>query len=106
MTSVCGLAQGDPCGQWARGSNRGQEPQVYFWRTAAGAEVDVVVQAEGSLIPIEVKLSATPNLGMARGIEAFRRDFRTRAAKGYVIHAGDVRLPLSPDATALPVADF
>ncbi|MCX5676496.1 MAG: ATP-binding protein [Planctomycetota bacterium] len=86
--------------------NRGQEPQVYFWRTAAGAEVDVVVQAEGSLIPIEVKLSATPNLGMARGIEAFRRDFYKRAAKGYVVHAGDVRLPLSPDATALPFADF
>jgi len=86
--------------------NRGQEPQVYFWRTAAGTEVDVVVQAEGSLIPIEVKLSATPNLGMVRGIEAFRRDFHKRAAKGYVVHAGDVRLPLSPDATALPFADF
>jgi hypothetical protein len=86
--------------------NRGQEPQVYFWCTAAGAEVDVVVQAEGSLSPIEVKLSATPNLGMVRGIEAFRRDLHKRAAKGYGVHAGDVRLPLSPDATALPFADF
>jgi predicted AAA+ superfamily ATPase len=86
--------------------NRGQEPQVYFWRTAAGAEVDVVVQTEERLIPVEVKLSATPNLGMARGIEAFRRDFHKRAAKGYVVHAGDVRLPLGPDATALPFGDF
>ena len=64
------------------------------------------VQAEGSLIPIEVKLSATPNLGMVRGIEAFRRDFPKRAAKGYVVHAGDMWLPLGPDATALPFADF
>jgi len=86
--------------------NRGEEPQVYFWRTAAGAEVDVVVQAGGNLIPIEVKLSATPNPGMARGIEAFRRDFPKRAAKGYVVHTGGVRLPLGPDATALPLADL
>jgi len=86
--------------------NRGQEPQIWFWRTAAGAEVDVVVQAEGNLIPIEAKLSATPNPGMARGIEAFRRDFRKRAARGYVVHTGDVRLPLGSDATAFPLADL
>jgi hypothetical protein len=28
--------------------HRGQDPQVYFWRTAAGAEVDIVV-AGGSV---------------------------------------------------------
>src|SRR6266700_760452 len=39
--------------------NRGEEPQVYFWRTSAGLEVDMVVEAGGKLIPIEVKLSAT-----------------------------------------------
>ena len=86
--------------------HRGQEPQVNFWRTAAGAEVDLVVQAEGGLVPVEVKLSATPNVGMARGIESFRRDFGKRAAKGYVVHAGDVRLPLGPDATALPFGNL
>lgn len=43
---------------------------------------------------------------MARGIESFRRDFGKRAAKGYVVHAGDVRLPLGPDATALPFGNL
>ncbi len=38
--------------------HRGQDPQVYFWRTAAGAEVDIVLSGGGRLIPIEVKLSA------------------------------------------------
>ncbi len=42
------------------GSHRGQEPQVYFWRTASGAEVDIVVAEGQRLIPLEVKLSATP----------------------------------------------
>ena len=43
---------------------------------------------------------------MARGIETFRRDLGDRAAKGYVVHPSDVRLPLSPDATALPLAEL
>jgi hypothetical protein len=86
--------------------HQGLEPQVYFWRTASGTEVDVVVQSEDELIPIEVKLSATPNPVMARGIEAFRRDFPRQATKGYVVHTGDVRLPLGPDAVALPFAEL
>lgn len=84
-------------------THRGREPQVYFWRTSAGEEVDLIVEAEGKLVPIEVKLSATPRRAMAAGIEAFRRDFGDRSAKGYVVHPGSVRLPLGPDATALPI---
>jgi hypothetical protein len=86
--------------------NRGMEPQVYFWRTSTGTEVDVVVESEGRLIPVEVKLSATPTPGMARGIEMFRKDIGDRAAKGYVVHPGDVRLPLGPDAMSLPLAEL
>jgi len=86
--------------------NRGVEPQVWFWRTSAGAEVDVVVESEGRLVPVEVKLSATPTPGMARGIEMFRRDLGDRAAKGYVVHPGDMWLPLGPGATALPLAEL
>jgi uncharacterized protein len=41
-------------------THRGEEPQVYFWRTAAGAEVDLVVEKAGKLIPVELKLSAAP----------------------------------------------
>ncbi len=66
----------------------------------------MVVKSEGRLVPVEVKLSATPAPGMARGIAMFRIDMGDRAAKGYIVHPGDVRLPLSPDATALPLADL
>ena len=87
-------------------AHRGEEPRVYFWRTSAGTEVDIVVEAGGGLIPIEVKSSATPKPDMARSIAAFRRDFAARAAKGYVVHPGDVRLPLGPDAVALPFGEL
>ena len=40
--------------------HRGLVPRVFFWRTRAGTEVDIVVEYDGKLVPIEVKLSAPP----------------------------------------------
>ena len=86
--------------------NRGEEPQVHFWRTSAGAEVDLVVETGGKLIPMEVKLSATPRPAMASGIRAFQEDLGENAGSGFVIHPGEVRLPLAPKVVALPFAEL
>ncbi len=83
-------------------THQGVEPQVYFWRTAAGAEVDIIVETVGKLIPIEVKLSATPRPQMARSIRGFQKDYGERVGQGYVIGPGDIQLPLGSNVTALP----
>jgi len=97
--------------------HRGIEPQVWFWRTSTGVEVDILVETElpaprtsrqagTKLVPVEVKISATPRPAMASAIKVFRKDIGDRASPGYVVHPGDVRLPLGPDATALPFAEL
>ena len=83
-------------------THQGVEPQMYFWRTSSGSEVDVVIEDAGKLVPIEVKLSATPKLAFASSIKMFRQDYGDRVLPGYVVHPGDVRLPLAPGVTALP----
>ena len=83
-------------------THRGIEPEVYFWRTSAGTEVDIIVSSGGKLIPLEVKLSTTPRPKMASAIKTLRGDLGDRVAAGYVVHPGDVRLPLGPDVEALP----
>ena len=87
-------------------SGRGERPHLYFWRTSTGAEVDLIVETAGKLIPIEIKTSATPDRSMARNIVAFRKDLYGQAEKGFVVHPGDVRISLVPDAVALPFADL
>ena len=87
-------------------THRGAEPRVYFWRTAAGTEVDLVVEVAGRLVPIEVKLSATPRPAMANTIRRFRNDFGEQAMPGYLVHPGDVRLPLGEGVTALPYTEL
>jgi hypothetical protein len=86
--------------------HRGEEPSLYFWRTASGSEVDLVVESQSKLVPIEIKLSATPRPEMAREIAHFRHDFGDRAANGYVVHPGKMVLPLGGGAIALPFAEL
>lgn len=87
-------------------TNRGVDPQVYFWRTSAGAEVDILIETEGKLIPVEVKLSGTPRPSMAASIKTLQGDFSDKALPGFVVHPGEVRLPLGSNINAWPYAEL
>lgn len=81
--------------------HRGEEAPLYFWRTATGIEVDLVVESGGRLIPIEVQTAATATPAMVRGLRTFCDDFGDRAPRGYLLHPGPP-LPLGEGVTALP----
>ncbi|MGD2099337.1 MAG: ATP-binding protein [Desulfobacterales bacterium] len=87
-------------------THRGIDPQVYFWRTVAGTEVDIVVEAGAKLVPIEVKLSATPRSAMASALKTFQRDFGDKVLEGYVVHPGNITLPLGSGIKALPFSEL
>ena len=86
--------------------HRGEEPPLYFWRTVAGAEVDVVVEMQDAMIPLEIKLSETPRPEMAKEITGFQRDFKGKSGPGYVIHPGKMTLPLGQGITTLPLTNL
>ncbi len=83
--------------------HKGEEPRLYFWRTSSGDEVDLVIEREGKLIPVEVKLTSTPHPNLAAGLNKFRQIFRGKVDKAYLVHPGEVRLPLGFGVTALPL---
>ena len=87
-------------------AHRGEEPAMYYWRTAAGSEVDLIVERQGKLIPIEIKQSETPRPEMARAIIDFQRDFKKKVEPGYVIHPGQTSLPLGNGVLALPLSNL
>ncbi|MBA4392281.1 MAG: GTP-binding protein [Desulfobacca sp.] len=87
-------------------THQGKEGSLYFWRTSTGQEVDLIIDTGSKLVPIEVKLSTTPNLNMVKGIEAFRKIFGERTTKGYLVHPGTTKLPLGPDTIAWPFSEF
>ena len=87
-------------------THQGINPQVYFWRTQAGSEVDFVVESATRMIPVEVKVSATPRVAMANSIKVFQSDLKSVATHGYVVNPGQVKLPLGSAITALPFSEL
>jgi len=61
-------------------------PAVYHWRSHGGAEVDLLLDRDGMLFPIEIKLSSHPRKSDTRGVSAFREAHPNRKiAPGLVI---------------------
>jgi len=87
-------------------AHRGEEPALYYWRTAAGSEVDMVVETQDKLIPLEIKRSETPRPEIAKEIINFQRDFSDKAGQGYVIHPGKMTLPLGKGVITLPLTNL
>jgi predicted AAA+ superfamily ATPase len=77
-------------------------PQVTYWRTASGREVDFVVEWNGRLLPIEVKATERPRTSEADGVRAFREEYGSRVRAGLVLHTGDAVTWLADGVLAAP----
>lgn len=53
-------------------TNAGLKPSLWFWRSHDGLEVDLIVQSRGKMIPIEIKLTTTPQPAHQVGLQKFR----------------------------------
>ncbi len=70
----------------------------YFYRTAAGAEIDLLLELPGSkLWAIEIKRSLSPKV--ERGFHVACDDLKP--ARRLVVYAGDERVPLPHDVEAM-----
>ena len=81
---------------------RPDRPEVLYWRTATGEEVDFVIEAGRMLLPIEVKATSRPHVADARHLHSFREEYGRRCRPGLVLHAGDAVEWLAPGILAAP----
>lgn len=78
-------------------------PNLYHWRLHSGSEVDLILERDGCLYPIEIKLSSRPKPGDARGIHALRQQHpHLRFAPGLVIAPVEAVEQLSDHVYAMP----
>ena len=80
-------------------SNRAE---VLYWRTTLGEEVDFVIEAGDSLLPIEIKASGRPRFGDTTHLRTFRREYPDKARSGLLLHTGDTVEWVAPDVLAAP----
>ncbi len=78
--------------------------QAYFWRTATGQEVDLLIDLGTRQVPFEIKLHSAPRLDDARGVLTCMQDLQLR--KGYVIYPGRETFSLGHQVTAIPAGEL
>jgi hypothetical protein len=76
--------------------------ELFYWRTAIGEEVDLVIESGGRLLPIEVKATARPRLSDAAHLRTFRLEYGEMARAALLLHTGTLLEWLAPDVLAAP----
>ncbi len=81
-------------------------PEIFYWRTAGGAEVDLVIEHEARLLPIEVKAAKRISIHDLRHLEIFLADYAERAPWAVVLHDTDQAHVITRRIAGLPVSHF
>ena len=75
---------------------------VSHFRTSDQKEVDFVLEKDGHVIGIEVKLNSTPNLHDFNGLKTLKEIVGERFKRGILIYTGKEKLPFGEDFWAVP----
>jgi predicted AAA+ superfamily ATPase len=68
--------------------NRGERPDLFFFRDTLGNEVDLIIREHRTLIPIEIKSAETFSPSFLKGIDRFRKVVGDRCSSGFVVYNG------------------
>ena len=90
------------CDLFAWRETRPRRPNILFWRTSKGAEVDFVIETPRELIPVEVKSSRSVRLSDARHLDVFIAEYPDQARAGVLLYAGRKTYWLNERVLAVP----
>ncbi len=79
-----------------------QNTEILFWRTVTGEEVDLVIETEGKVLPIEIKATSCPRISDAANLLAFQKEYGADARAGLLLHNGTTIEWLTPKVLAVP----
>lgn len=85
----------------------GRKPDVYFWRSHDGLEVDLLIMIDGKLQPVEIKSTATPGAGHVDPINRFLAVAGDEAARqGILVCRTETERALPNGHLAMPWQSF
>lgn len=81
---------------------RPRSAELLYWRATTGEEVDFVVEADGAVLPIEIKAITQPRIKDAIHLQTFRREYADRSRAALLLHVGSTLEWLAPGILAAP----
>jgi len=87
--------------------NKGMRPNLFYVRTHNDLEIDLIIEKNLRLYPFEVKITRTPNLGMAGPIERFKNIFsKLNIDRGRIVSLSESDYPLTKDVSVIGVDSY
>ncbi len=80
--------------------------KLFYWRTSAGAEIDILIENNGQLIPIEIKWREFVTSKHIISMDIFIKDFSNNAPWGIVLYRGGQLLKLRKNIFLVPFERF
>jgi predicted AAA+ superfamily ATPase len=81
----------------------GKTPFFYFYRDKDQKEIDLIIEQDNTLYPVEIKKSATPSLHAANNFSLLAK-LKQRVGHGAIICLRQKDIPLSAEVDAIPIA--
>lgn len=86
-------------------TNQGQRPPIYFWQDKTGREVDLLVETNGKLIPIEIKAGQTMRPDYFDQLAYWNELSGNSSQNSFVVYGGSKRLSTRL-GTYTPITDI
>ena len=83
--------------------HNGESPAIYFYRDKEKREVDIILEENGKLYPLEVKQKTNPNTGDIKNFTALSQ-LKKEVAPGGVLCLAPSYLPLGERDFAIPIS--
>jgi uncharacterized protein len=79
-------------------------PKIFFWHTASGREVDIVLEdSAGRIVGLEVKVGATLDRKDVAGLSALAEEVGKKWIRGLVLYTGRDVIPFASNLHGVPV---
>ena len=84
--------------------HNGREAPVFFYRNRDKQEIDLIIEENGLLYPVEIKKKSNPGPGDVRTFAVIENKLQRQAGPGAVICTAPTHLPIRRDVLAVPVS--
>lgn len=81
--------------------HNGKTPNIYYCRTLNQEEIDVVIEKNDKVYPIEIKQTATPNISMAKN---FKLVDEQKKGIGCILCMSEKFIPINKDLYVIPIS--
>jgi hypothetical protein len=81
--------------------HHGKTPNIYYYRTNNAVEIDVILEENNKIYPIEIKKTSTPTLSMAKNFKLIDENKR---GVGCILCLSDKFIPINRETYIIPIS--